>query len=802
MKKKAGRLIPSPNMNKRMLGHIVAGWRWLTQFTPLNRKRYKKLNFLQKSLSWLYSMLLFLFCFLFALEINFLWLFGPMPSMTEVREAEMSQASEIYSADGKLMGKYYTENRSPVPYDSIHPVMIRTLIAVEDIRFYNHYGIDFKALGAALADAAKGNARGASTITQQLAKNLFKTRSDGIGLLGYVPGLKVVLAKSKEWMTALKLELFFSKEEILALYLNTVDFGRNSFGIKSAARTYFNTSPQELRAEECAVLVGMLKAPTYYNPVSNPKNAMRRRNLVLSLMHDNGILSASQSERLQQKPINLRYREEEITDGPAPYFRSELAKWLRDYLKKNYGDRYNIYTSGLRIETTIDSRLQVHGESAVGKSMRLLQRRFDEHWRGRVPWEDASGKEDSLWLRSIIEKTERYKQGRKAGWSEGQIMAGFNEVREMELFHWDGDKTVQCSPLDSLRHELAILQCGLLAIDPFSGQIKMWVGGINYSHYKYDHVKQMSRQPGSTFKPFVYATAFEKGLGPCDKEVDSPVKIVYQEKGETKEWAPRNADWQFTYDEYTLRRAMAKSVNTIAAKLTERVGADAVAAVAKKMGISSYLEPLPALGLGSSDVSLFEMVGAYAVFMNLGEWIEPHFVSKVYDRKGELIFEFKPQRRQALSEETAFLMTYMLRGGIEEPGGTTRALWEWPGAFKNYNQVGGKTGTSQNYSDGWFMGVTKDLVVGCWVGADQRRVRFRNSQTGEGSKTALPVVGRFLEMAYDDVLSPGKFPSPRDGAVKKPWNCLTILPSAPERDSLEIESMESIQLVEPQQTNP
>lgn len=779
---------------RRIPGHLKAGWRFLSTPAIWNRKRYRRLGFGGKLGSWTYSFFLLLLLGFLALEINFLWLFGPMPGMREVREAEMSQASEIYSADGKLLGKYYTENRSPVPYDSISPVMIRTLIAVEDIRFYQHAGIDAKAIGAALADAAQGNARGASTITQQLAKNLFKTRTDSKGLLGYVPGLKVILAKGKEWITALKLELFFSKQEILALYLNTVDFGRNSFGIKSAAKTYFNTSPLLLKPQECAVLVGMLKAPTYYNPVSNPKNATRRRNLVLDLMVQSNIIKAQTAEKLKVKPIELKYKEEEVTDGLAPYFRSELAKWLRDYLKKNYGDRYNIYTSGLRIETTLDSRLQVHGESAVGKSMRLLQKRFNNHWLGREPWENEAGQPDSVWFNSILVKTERYKAGKQAGLNHAQIMEGFNTPHEMELFDWDGDKKGTFTPLDSLKHELAILQCGLMAIDPFSGQIKMWVGGINFSHYKYDHVKQMSRQPGSTFKPFVYATAFEKGLGPCDKEVDSPVKVIYQEKGETKEWAPRNADWQFSYDEYTLRRAMAKSINTIAAKLTERVGAEAVAATAKKMGISSYLEPLPALGLGSSDVSLFDMVGAYAVFMNRGEWIEPHFVSKVYDNKGNLLFTYKPEKRQAISEETAFLMTYMLRGGIEEPGGTTRALWEWPGAFKNYNQVGGKTGTSQNYSDGWFMGVVKDLVVGCWVGADQRRIHFRNSQTGEGSKTALPVVGRFLELAYEDVLTPGRFPAPRDGVVQKPWNCLTVLPRV-ERDSLLIEGMESIMTV-------
>ena len=771
------------------------GWRKISKPAIWNRAHYRKLSLGKKVLSWLYSGLLLLFIAGIALEINFLWLFGPMPSMGEVRRAEMSQASEIYSADGQLLGKYYTENRSPVPYDSIQPLLIKTLIAVEDVRFYQHAGIDFKAIAAALRDATRGQARGASTITQQLAKNLFQTRTDGIGVLGRVPGVSVLLAKAKEWITALKLELFFSKEEILALYLNTVDFGRNSFGIKSAAKIYFNKTPIELQAEECAVLVGMLKAPTYYNPVANPKNSLRRRNVVLQLMQAQGLLTEKQASKLSQQPIKLQYKEEEVTDGLAPYFRSELAKWLRDYLKENYGDKYNIYTSGLRIETTLDTRLQVHGEAAVGQSMRRLQRRFDEHWQGRIPWELGNGKEDSVWFSTLVERTDRYKAAQKAGMTVADIWQQLSVPVEMELFDWQGSKRVKMSPLDSLRHDLRMLQCGMVAVDPFTGQIRMWVGGINFRHYKYDHVKQMRRQPGSTFKPFVYAAAIEQGRGPCDKLVDKPVTVVYQEKGEEKRWSPRNADWQFTYSEYTLRRGMAKSVNTIAAQLTEIVGPEAVVDIAKRLGIESPLEPLPAIGLGASDVSLLEMAGAYAAFMNKGEWIEPHFVSRVFDRKGKVIFEYQPERRQAITPETAYLMTYMLRGGTEEAGGTSQALFEFD-IFRGNNQIGGKTGTSQSYSDGWFVGMTKDLVVGSWVGADQRKVRFRTSQTGEGSKTALPVAGKFLELAYKDVLQIGPFPEP-SVKINKPYNCRTIIKQVVV-DSLEVlEEEEPVLLNEP-----
>jgi penicillin-binding protein 1A len=412
-----------------------------------------------------------------------------------------------------------------------------------------------------------------------------------------------------------------------------------------------------------------------------------------------------------------------------------------------------------------------------------LQRRFEEHWRGRIPWELPDGQEDSTWFATLVQRTDRYKAAKKAGVAEAAIWQQLAEPVEMELFDWQGSKQVTMSPLDSLRHDLKMLQCGMVAVDPFSGQIRMWVGGINFRHYKYDHVKQMRRQPGSTFKPFVYAAAIEQGRGPCDKLVDKPVTVVYQENGEEKRWSPRNADWQFTYSEYTLRRGMARSINTIAAQLTEIVGPAAVVDIAKRLGIESPLEALPAIGLGASDVSLLEMAGAYAAFMNRGEWIEPHFVTRVFDRKGKLIFEFEPKRRQAITPETAYLMTYMLRGGTEEGGGTSQALFEFD-IFKGNNQIGGKTGTSQSYSDGWFVGMTKDLVVGSWVGADQRKVHFRTSQTGEGSKTALPIAGKFLELAYSDVLKMGPFPE-ATVKIKKPYNCRTIL-KATVVDSLEV----------------
>ncbi len=758
---------------------LVAIWRRMWQPSLFNRKRYLGLSTRGKLGSVAYTGLLMLLCFYLALELNLLWIFGRMPSMGEVREADMAVASEIYTADGKLLGKFFTENRTPVAYNEINPNLIRTLIAVEDVRFYQHRGIDVRALFSAVASTLKGDPRGASTITQQLAKNLFKTRHGSRGLLNYIPGLRIINAKGKEWVTAFKLELFFSKEEILTLYLNTVDFGRNTFGIKSAARTYFNTSPADLKLEESAMLVGMLKAPTYYNPVSNPKNALRRRNTVLGQLLKYGAITASTHDRLVQRPIQLQYSEETITDGLAPYFRTELGKWLRDYLKAEYGDEYNIYTSGLKIYTTLDSRMQSHAEAAMAEIMKRLQKRFDNHWQGRVPWELENGEEDTAWFNNLARTSEHYQRLAKSGLDEPAIWEQMRVSRPMEVFTWKGNETREMSALDSIRYQLQILQGGLIAEDPFTGHIKAWVGGINFEHFKYDHVKQSKRQPGSTFKPFVYAAAFENGYGPCDKLVDQPVNHRYREQNadgewEEKEWAPRNADWNFTYSEYTLRRGMAKSVNSIAAQLTIAVGPEKVAATAKKMGIQSPLKPIPSIGLGVNDVSLFELVGAYASILNKGEWIEPHMVTRVEDMDGKLLFDYRPKRERALSEETAFLMTYMLRGGTEEPGGTSQALFEFDIFWRN--EIGGKTGTSQNYSDGWFVGMTRDLVVGSWVGADQRRVRFRTSQTGEGSKTALPIAGEFLELLYkDELLERGTFPRPTV-TIEKAWNCRTVLP--------------------------
>ncbi|GHA71372.1 penicillin-binding protein 1A [Pontibacter akesuensis] len=729
--------------------------------------------------------------YLLSVEYNLFYLFGSSPSLDKLENPRSDLASELYTADGQLIGKYFKENRSPVSYNDVSPQLIQALVATEDIRFYEHSGIDPQAIVSAVYGTLQGDARGGSTITQQLAKNLYKTRTDNSkGALGYIPGLNIVISKTKEWLTAIKLEQRYTKEEILAMYLNTVDFGSNSFGIKVASSTFFNTSPDSLKVEQAAVLVGLLKAPTYYSPRFNPENATRRRNTVLAQMAKYGYLPATAVDSLSQLPLVLDYSVENHYDGPATYFRGAVADYLQEWCKEN---GYDLYRDGLKIYTTIDSRIQAHAEAAMEEHMRKLQNRFDNHWKGRNPWVDEKDKEIPGFIEQTIQRTAYYKRLKeKYGNDQAAINRELNRPREMKVFTWDNDsleKTVTMSPLDSLAYYKHFLHGGMMTMDPFTGHIKAWVGGINFKYFKYDHVKQARRQPGSTFKPFVYVSAIDNGYSPCDKIVDKRITINYVENGEKKSWSPTNADWEYTGAPMTLRRAMGKSVNSVTAQLTERVGWETVVKYAKRLGITSPLQAVPSIGLGPSDVSIFEMVGAYSTFPNHGFHTDPMFITRIEDRNGNLIHQFTPKQKKVLSEETAFLMMHMLKGGMEEPGGTSQALWEydlWEG-----NEIGGKTGTTSNHSDGWFMGVTKDLVTGVWVGGEDRSIHFRTSQLGEGSKTALPVYGLFMERIYQDKdlgYTMGRFPGP-GVKINKKYNCTTILPRQTVPDSAAVDSV-------------
>jgi penicillin-binding protein 1A len=731
---------------------------------------------------WLYTRLV---------SMNFLWLFGSMPDLEKLENPKQVIASELYSADGVLLGKYFRENRSPVAYEDINPIMVKALIATEDVRFYEHSGIDLNSLISIPIYLLKGDNRGGSTLTQQLAKNLFKTRNDASkGVLGYVPLLNTMIIKTKEWIMATRLEKTFTKEEILTMYLNTVDFGSNSFGIKVACSTFFACSPKELGIAQAATLVGLLKAPTSYSPVLNPEKSLERRNVVLGQLLKYQIITETAFDSLSTLPLVVNYKQETQNDGSGTYFRSVVGNYLRDWCKKNGLD---LYADGLKIYTTLNSRIQAHAEAAVDSQMKVLQDKFYKHWKGKNPWVDDKDNEIPGFIEKVAKRTDYYIYlKKKYEGDKDSIEFHMNRKRKMRVFAWRGDRDTILSPIDSIRYYKHFLQCGMMTMDPFSGQILAWVGGINFKYFKYDHVYQSKRQPGSTFKPFVYCAAIDKGMSPCDKMIDQRVFINYYDRWLKKDtvWSPRNSDWVFTGEEMTLRRAMAKSVNSITAQLVQKIGAQAVIEYAHKLGIQSRLDTIPSVGLGSSDVSLYEMIGAYSTFLNKGVWTEPIFVTRIEDKNGNLIHEFVPQRKHAISEETAWLMLHMLKGGLEEPGGTSQALFQHGGLFKG-NEFGGKTGTSSNHSDGWFMGVTKNLVSGVWVGGDDRSIHFRTSALGEGARTACPVYGIYMEKLYEDKetgVKMGYFPTPFV-KITKPYNCRTKLKPKVDSTSIPVDSL-------------
>ncbi len=716
--------------------------------------------------------------YVFVLETNFLWLTGSMPSVVELRNPKLNQSSEMYSQDGKLIGKFYTENRTPIKFENIPKHLVNALIATEDVRFYKHGGIDVQALGGVLVSTIRRDHRGGgSTISQQVAKNLFKTRRDANGLLSGIPLIRTLVAKSKEWLMALTLERNFTKNEIITYYFNTVDFGANSFGLKTAARTYFRKLPDSLNIQEGAVLVGLQKATTFYNPLRNPKSAKKRRNVVLDQMAKYGYLTAHQADSISQLPLRTWFTPENPYSGPASYLKMAVQQEVEKWGQANGID---LYTAGLKIILTVDSRMQRYAEEAVQEQMKKLQRTFGNHWRDRNPWTDEDGNEIPNFIDSVALRTERYKSLLRRFPNQPDSVNYYFKVKKykMEVFSWDDDgaDSVMMTPYDSIAYYKRFLQAGMMAMDPHTGYIKAWVGGLNYDYFKYDHVKQGKRQPGSTFKPFVYATAIDDtaiNMSPCDRIQDRPFSKEYRENGEDKVWSPRNATGSFTYQHMTLRRAMARSVNSITAQLTDQVGPERVAQYAHKLGIRSKLAAVPSIGLGSSDVSLYELVDAYCSFANDGVQTDPLLVQRIEDRDGNVIETFTPKTVRAISSESAFLMRYMLLGGLQEPGGTSQNLWSFD-LFKSKLEIGGKTGTTSNNSDGWFVGVSDGLVVGAWVGGDDRSIHFRSTDLGEGAKTALPLVGRFLEKVYADrafrdLQRP--FPKPGLEVTKDYMNC-------------------------------
>jgi len=715
---------------------------------------------------YLVYFIIILFC---AVELNFLWLFGYSPDTNDIKNPTMSLASDVYTADGKLIGRYYKENRSPVDFQKISPNLIHALVVTEDARFYQHGGVDFYGLFSSMVSTATGERRGASTITQQLAKNLFQTRKKKYqGPISHVPVLRTVAYKFKEWLTAFQIERVYNKNEILTLYFNTVPFGNNSFGIKTASLKYFDKNPDRVNSAEAATLIGMLKATSTYNPIKNPEKSKERRNVVLSQMEKYGFITKDEFNRYSSTPIKLDLSYVENESQGDSYIRAAVDKWLEKWCNDN---DYDLYRDGLKIYTTIDSRLQQYAEEAVAEKMKMLQKRFEGVWGKENPWRTLDGKEIIDFPQKAVQRLPIYNLlEKKFKNNQDSVDAYFNRKKRMQVFTWKGDQDTTFSTFDSIKYYARLLNTGMMTIEPSTGKIKVWVGGINHQYFKYDHVNQAKRQAGSTFKPFAYCAAIDNGLTPCDKFTDKPVSIKYiNNLGKQDVWQPNNADFHFSYNEMSLRWAMGKSVNSITAQVTEKVGWDKVVEYAHKCGIESHLESVPSVSLGSNDVSVYEMVRAYSTFLNKGRRLDPVLVAKITDNNGNVLAEFKAKNTPVLSEETAWLMLYMFRGGMDEPGGTSQALWEYNDLWKSgNNQIGGKTGTSSGYADGWYMGITKDLVTGIWVGADERSVHFKTSQTGEGSRTALPIFGLFMEKVYDDPKSGYK-----RGPFPKPWSKIT-----------------------------
>ncbi len=722
-----------------------------------------KNKYLRYLLIFIYAVIIFFCC----IELNFLWLFGYTPDMQDIKNPKLSVGSQVYTADGKLIGEYYRENRSPVSYKEISPSLVNALVATEDVRFYKHGAVDFFSFFTSILSTAKGDKRGGSTITQQLAKNLYETRKrTSQGLLKHVPVIRTLVFKCKEWLTAYKLEHVYNKQEILTLYLNTVPFGNNSFGIKTATLKFFNKTPDAVNPAEAATLIGMLKATSTYNPINNPDKSLDRRNTVLSQMEKYNYLSAADYNTYTKMPIGLNLSYVEDDSHGDSYIREAVERWLKKWCHEN---DYNLYEDGLKIYTTIDSRLQQYAEEAVAEKMKMLQKRFDGIWGKTNPWRDSKGKEIKDFLPKAEQHLPIYKLlVAKYHGDINQINQYFEKPKRMTVFTWNGEKDTTFSSADSIKYYTRILNTGMMTIEPSTGKIKVWVGGINHKYFNYDHVNQSKRQAGSTFKPFAYLTALDNGYSPCDTFIDKPVSIKYNDGGKDQVWAPNNADFKFTYQKMSLRWAMGKSVNSITAQVTEKVGWDKIVDYAHKCGIESPLKSVPSVSLGSNDVSVYEMVRAYSTFLNKGERVDPLLVTKITDQNGNILQEFALKTERVISEEVAWLMLYMFRGGMEEPDGTSLALWEYPGLWKKENQIGGKTGTSSDYVDGWYMGITKDLVTGIWVGADDRSVHFTTSESGEGSHTALPIFGSFMQRVYADPESGYTY-----GLFPKPWTTIT-----------------------------
>ncbi len=769
-------------------------WQKIRAFWPWYKNLYKGRAWYTKSLIGFVSCIAAFFIYLGMVDTNFLWLFGKSPGFSRIMNPETHQASEIYSADGKLIGKFFNENRTPVKFEDVNPTFWKVLVDTEDERFYKHHGIDFTGMLAAAKDMiVHHDARGASTITQQLAKNMFRVRTQySTGLLGYIPGIKMLVMKSKEWIIATKLELVYDKKDILTMYANTVDFGSNAFGIKTACKTYFNTTPSELTLDQMAVLVGMLKATTYYNPRINPKNSLKRRNIVLSNMLRHNDINRAQYDSISAKPITLNYSVESNYDGKALYYREYLANYLKDWCEEN---DYDLYSSGLKIYTTLDSRMQEYAEQAAIKQMKIVQRNFKNHWGNEEPWQDENHKVIPGFIEGIAKKLPVYKYlSNKFENSPDSIDYYLNKPHTVKLFDYEkGFIEEQMSTMDSIRYMVHFMHCAFVAMEPQTGAVKAWVGDINFNTWKYDKVTAM-RQPGSTFKLFVYTEAMNQGLTPCDKRRDEyfSMQVFDKKKNQEVTWAPTNANGSFSGDSMALKSAFARSINSVAVRLGQEMGISRIVETAHKMGIKSPLDATPALALGSSDINLMELANAYCTIANDGVHHEPVVVTRIVDKDGKVVYTAPTAEEQAIPYRSAFFMQQLLMGGLREPGGTSMSFGGYLGDSYKDTDWGGKTGTSNNHSDAWFMGVSPKLVVGAWVGGEYRCIHFRTGALGQGSRTALPICGYFVQALLSDPNFKqyhAKFGKPKDDAIlSSMYNCASYY-SHSKRDTLQTDSI-------------
>ena len=693
--------------------------------------------------------------------------FGTMPTFDELENPRTNLATEIISADGKVLGTYYIENRSNVRYAELSHYMPEALISIEDERFTEHSGIDERALFRVAFGVITGRKKGGgSTITQQLAKNLFP-RGENLSKP------KLVLRKFQEWITATKLEHNYSKEEIVAMYLNTVAFGHNAYGIRSAASTFFDKKPSEMNIEECALMAGVVNAPTRYSPVRNPNNALSRRNLVLKKMAENGYITQAECDSISLIPIDMsHFSIKDHNSGQATYFREflrgELNEWAKNTTRAD-GQPYNIYRDGLRIYTTIDSRMQRYAEDAVKEFMgKELQPMFYKHWKGQknAPFSNVTADEIDHILETSMKRSDRYRNLKNSGMPMDSIKANFERPVPMTVFSWDGPIDTIMSPMDSIRYYKWFLQASLISIESHTGHVKAYVGGLDYRFFKYDHVTQARRQVGSTFKPFLYSLAMQEGeYTPCTRIPNIQYNIQLEDGNI---WSPGNSGGNVG-EEITLKYALAQSNNWISAYLMNQFGPNAVIAQARRMGVESPIDAVPAICLGVCDLTLIEMVGAMSTFANQGVYIKPMFITRIEDKNGNVIARFSPEESEAMSELTAYKMVELMKGVVQS--GTGIRLRSYYG-FNN--PVAGKTGTTQKQSDGYFMGITPDLTTGVWVGAEDRSVHFRSTKLGQGSHTALPIWAIYMKKVYADKslnISKGDFTKPNIPGVDLNFDC-------------------------------